>query len=330
VQHLLRHVYAKNSERMEPIFDEEFPIGSTRYMRTWYTTKPTIVSVRSQINRMVGDSGWEGHAANLFETSPLVEAYAKNDHLGFQVYYLWNGARRRFIPDFLVRLTNGKTLVLEIKGEDSPQNKAKRAALDAWVQGVNQKGGFGLWCWDVAFAPAQVQDILAVHCGNGSGTSSHFPQPQREEIVDWVCSTEDLADTFWALLEGRNPPRRGTKASKTFDHDSAQYHHVNLEYFKQLAPEGPPPWRLHFGSQFLKDISQLDRNLAGRVLETIRDLSRYELPFKVKGDTFKPLQGDLKGWWRYRIGDHRLVINPVAAKSEIELIAFAARGSAYE
>lgn len=166
VQHLLRHVYETNSTRMEPIFDEEFPIGSTRNMRTWYTTKPNFPTVRSQISHVVGDSSWEGHAANVFETSPLVEAYAKNDHLGFQVYYLWNGARRRFIPDFLVRLTNGSTLVLEIKGEDSEQNKAKRAALNAWVKGVNDKGGFGRWCWDVAFEPAQVQDILDLHARN--------------------------------------------------------------------------------------------------------------------------------------------------------------------
>jgi superfamily II DNA or RNA helicase len=163
VQHLLRHVYSRNAERMEPIFDEDFPIGSTRYMRTWYTTKPCFPTVRSQISHVVGDSSWEGYAANVFEKSPLVEAYAKNDHLGFQVYYLWNGARRRFIPDFLVRLANGKTLVLEIKGEDSEQNKAKRSMLDAWVQGVNQKGGFGQWCWDVAFEPAKIHDILSLH-----------------------------------------------------------------------------------------------------------------------------------------------------------------------
>jgi len=163
VQHLLRHVYARNAERMEPIFDEEFPIGSTHYMRTWYTTKPTIATERSQINHMVGDSSWEGHAANVFERSQLIEAYAKNDHLGFQVYYLWNGSRRRYIPDFFVRLANGKTLVLEIKGQDSEQNRAKRAALDAWVQAVNQKGGFGQWCADVAYQPAQIQDIIAKH-----------------------------------------------------------------------------------------------------------------------------------------------------------------------
>jgi type III restriction enzyme len=111
----------------------------------------------------VVDSSWEAHTANLLETSPHVLSYAKNDHLGFQIYYMWNGAKRRFIPDFMIRLRNGKTLVLEIKGEDSQQNKAKRSALDAWVKGVNSKGGFGKWCWDVAFEMSRLQDIVSLH-----------------------------------------------------------------------------------------------------------------------------------------------------------------------
>ena len=60
-------------------------------------------------------------------------------------------------------MRSGKTLVLEIKGEDSPQNRAKREALNQWVEAVNAKGGFGPWCWDVAFMPAGVQDVLARH-----------------------------------------------------------------------------------------------------------------------------------------------------------------------
>jgi type III restriction enzyme len=112
---------------------------------------------------MLADSGWEQMAANLLEMDARVQAYAKNDHLGFEISYLWNGVRRRYLPDFLIRLGNGKTLVLEIKGEDSPQNRAKRTALDVWVQAVNARGGFGVWCWDVAFQPARMQDILSIH-----------------------------------------------------------------------------------------------------------------------------------------------------------------------
>ncbi len=167
VQHVLRHVHEQNAERMEPVFDEEAPIGSTRLMRTWYTTKPCTETTRSQISHVVADSTWEQYTANVLETSERVVAYAKNDHLGFQVHYLWNGSKRRFVPDFLVRLTNGRNLALEIKGEDSEQNKAKRSALDAWVRAVNAKGGFGVWSWDVAFEPARVHDIIEKHATAG-------------------------------------------------------------------------------------------------------------------------------------------------------------------
>lgn len=138
-------------------------------MRTWYTTKPNHPTTRSHISHVVGDSAWEQYAANIFDKRDGVEAFAKNDHLGFQVHYLWAGSRRRYIPDFLVRLGNGKTLVLEIKGEDSPQNKAKRDALAEWVAAVNAAGGFGQWSWDVAFQPAEIQDIVDKHLSNEMG-----------------------------------------------------------------------------------------------------------------------------------------------------------------
>jgi type III restriction enzyme len=156
-------VNEQNQERLEPVFDETFPIGSTRQMRTWYTTRPCRPTRRSQISHLLADSAWEQHAANAFEGSPLVEAYAKNDHLGFQVWYLWKGSKRRYLPDFLVRLSNGRTLILEIKGQDTDQDKEKRAALDIWVKAINAKGGFGTWVWDVCFDPAQIQDVLERH-----------------------------------------------------------------------------------------------------------------------------------------------------------------------
>lgn len=165
VQRLLEKVREQNVEHLDLVFDEDSPIGSTRQMRTWYTTKKCLPTRKSQISYLLADSSWEVYAANLLEKSIDVVAYAKNDRLGFQIYYMWQGARRRFIPDFLIRLSNDKTLVIEIKGIDSEQNRAKRAALDEWVRAVNHKGGFGVWCWDVAFEPAYIQDILAKHIG---------------------------------------------------------------------------------------------------------------------------------------------------------------------
>lgn len=163
VRHVLRFVTEQNTTALTPVFDEDNPIGSTGQMRAWYTTKPNMPTVKSHISHVVGDSAWEQYAANVFESREDVIAYAKNDHLSFQIHYLWQGSRRRYIPDFIVRLANGKTLALEIKGTDSQQNKAKRDALDEWVRAINSAGGFGQWSWDVAFDPAQVHDIVAKH-----------------------------------------------------------------------------------------------------------------------------------------------------------------------
>jgi type III restriction enzyme len=164
VQHLLERVNEQNTLKLEPVFDSERPIGSTREMRTWYTTRVCEPTRRSQISHIVVDSGWEKYVADILEDHPAVAAWAKNDHLGFQVLYLWNGSKRKFIPDFLVRYKSGKTLALEVKGEDSAQDQAKRAALRQWVEAVNAHGGFGSWTSDVVIAePSQARDVIDRH-----------------------------------------------------------------------------------------------------------------------------------------------------------------------
>ena len=182
IQHLLRHVSEQNRERLEPVFDEDMPVGSTGDMRTWYTTRIVTRTRKSHIGHVVVDFAWEQYAANALEGSSLVTAWAKNDHLGFHVSYLWQGARRRYVPDFLIKLTNGRTLVLEIKGQESDQDRAKREALDSWVAAVNAKGGFGVWCSDVAFQPAQVHDILAKH-----GTPEECARPEGNSLDRTDC-----------------------------------------------------------------------------------------------------------------------------------------------
>ena len=67
---------------------------------------------------------------------------------------------RKYRPDFLVRLATGGMLVLEVKGQDSPQNRAKRAALDEWARAVTEHGGFGRWAWAVSRTPSDVADLI--------------------------------------------------------------------------------------------------------------------------------------------------------------------------
>ncbi len=68
-----------------------------------------------------------------------------------------------YIPDFLVCHASGKMLALEIKGTDSPLNKAKRDALSEWVNAIDGTGEFGQWAWGVAFKPSDVQVIVSKH-----------------------------------------------------------------------------------------------------------------------------------------------------------------------
>jgi type III restriction enzyme len=160
VQHLFQHLREQNLSELEPIFNTDRPIASTSDMMTWYTTKAAHPAVKSHISHCVFDSTWEACEAYEIERNVCVTSYAKNDHLGFHVFYLWNGSKRKYIPDFLIRLKNGKNLILEVKGEDSQQNQAKRQALGEWIQAVNQKGGFGLWAADVSFSPSDIPGIL--------------------------------------------------------------------------------------------------------------------------------------------------------------------------
>ena len=77
--------------------------------------------------------------------------------------YVYKGVVRKYRPDFLIRLTNGRMLVLEVKGEDDQQSQTKRRFLDEWRRAVNEQGGFGAWSWDVSRHPSDVKDILAKH-----------------------------------------------------------------------------------------------------------------------------------------------------------------------
>ncbi len=92
----------------------------------------------------------------------------KNDHLGFEVLYVHKGVVRKYRPDFLIRLTSGTMLVLEVKGQNTAEAKAKRRFLDEWCRAVNEHGGFGRWASDVSYKPGDVHDILAEH-GRGEG-----------------------------------------------------------------------------------------------------------------------------------------------------------------
>ena len=163
VQHVGNAVNFENTERLEPVFDRGHPIRSTSNMATWYTGKPCHFTSRSHINMCVYDSTWEASEAFELDHNPLVDAWVKNDHLGFEVLYVYRGVVRKYRPDFIIRLKSGNLLVLETKGQPDEQSRSKRRAVEQWTQAVNQHGGFGRWSSDVSYDPGDIKDILARH-----------------------------------------------------------------------------------------------------------------------------------------------------------------------
>ena len=100
-------------------------------------------------------------------------------------------------------------------------------------------------------------------------------------------------------------------------------------FYKRVSSyEKKPVWLISLSNQFTKDIQNIDRRLQGRILSAIGTI--YKDPITPKGETIKPLRADLKGFWRYRIGDHRLVYTIDIENKQIILIAFASRDDIYE
>ncbi len=152
VRHVFQQIRFGNTEGVEPVFDSVRPIRSTRDMLPWYTGKPVTTADKSHINFCVVDSSWE--ASPWLDRDDRVIAWAKNDHLGFEISYLFDGSVARYRPDFLVRLQDGSTLIVEVKGVNTEKDRAKRRFLEEWIEAANAHGGFGIWKSALLLKPA--------------------------------------------------------------------------------------------------------------------------------------------------------------------------------
>ena len=90
----------------------------------------------------------------MVEAHPNVRAYVKNHSLGLEVPYQYGSVARRYLPDFIVLVDDGKCdddllrLIVEIKGYRREDAKEKKATMDYyWVPAVNNLGSFGRWAF---------------------------------------------------------------------------------------------------------------------------------------------------------------------------------------
>ena len=146
-----------------PILNRYKPIGSTAEVE-FKTTRPCFATAMSHINQVVADTQqWEQTAAFRLEMAVkhgLALFYAKNDHLDLLIPYEYFGVEHNYIPDYLVRMANGVTLLLEIKGQEDNQDKAKHDSARRWISAVNNWGKLGTWDIHVCRNPQMLEREL--------------------------------------------------------------------------------------------------------------------------------------------------------------------------
>ena len=139
---------------IKALLDAYNPTGSTRHVRfntsradRWQTS-----SSHCHVNWVVLDSDWEAEFCRVAEAHPRVRAYVKNHNLGLEVPYRYGSLTRKYLPDFIVLVDDGRGpddllhLIVEIKGYRREDAVEKKSTMDTyWVPGVNHLGTYGRW-----------------------------------------------------------------------------------------------------------------------------------------------------------------------------------------
>ena len=141
---------------VKAVLDSYNPAGSTRHV-SFNTSKPArweTAANRCHINWVILDSDWEAEFCRVAEAHPRVKAYVKNHGLGLEVPYRYGSEVRRYLPDFIVRVDDGRgegdllNLIVEIKGYRREDAKIKKETMDTyWVPGVNNLKHHGRWAF---------------------------------------------------------------------------------------------------------------------------------------------------------------------------------------
>lgn len=99
-----------------------------------------VVPKRSVFNRIVGDKGFERRFAAFLDDCPDVKSFAKNYlAVGFKLDYVKaDGDVSNYIPDFIVKTTDGRVVIIETKGQEELDLPQKMARLRQWCDDVNR------------------------------------------------------------------------------------------------------------------------------------------------------------------------------------------------
>jgi len=139
------------------VLDPWVPQGSSRAVNFNSTKTDSAWETdprRSHVNYVIYDSEWEAEFCRVAEDHPKVHSYVKNQGLNFEVPYLHAGVSRKYFPDFIVRVDDGRgpddllNLIVEIKGYRGEEAKDKKSTMEVyWIPGVNNLKVHGRWAF---------------------------------------------------------------------------------------------------------------------------------------------------------------------------------------
>lgn len=100
--------------------------------------QPYFPSKKSVFNRIVGDQGFELRFASFLEDCQDVRSFAKNYlAVGFKLDYVKSdGDLSNYIPDFIVKTTDGNVWIVETKGREELELPQKMARLRQWCNDI--------------------------------------------------------------------------------------------------------------------------------------------------------------------------------------------------
>lgn len=131
--------------------------GSTKevFFRTGREVRETV---KSHISHVVVDSEWEARCASALEQSEVIASYARNDHLEFTIPYVDTlGMPHVHRPDYIVKLSNGLHVALEVKGMVRATDELKFAAGRRWAEAVNRWLNERRWVYLVCRDPKELK-----------------------------------------------------------------------------------------------------------------------------------------------------------------------------
>ena len=86
-------------------------------------------------------------------------------------------------------------------------------------------------------------------------------------------------------------------------------------------------WKIRVSSNGERYFRKLDRKLRKRINNALIKLSKFDNP--IEHPQVKPLTGDLRGFYRFRVGHYRMVFGLLEESRIIAVVNIFPRGDAY-